>query len=63
MPSLEDLVARFDDRGDYVELRERAIELHKIFSEKKDQLDLQTIDSSSQTLEETVEEIYKQLEM
>ncbi len=61
LPSLETVLARFDDRGDYVELRERATELHKIFSEKQDQLNLQTIDSSDQTLEETVEQIYQKI--
>ncbi len=61
LPSQEALLARFDDRGDYVELRERATELHKIFSEKRDQLNLQTIDSSDQSLEETVEQIYKEV--
>ncbi len=59
LPSPEALLARFDDRGDYLELRERTTELHKIFSEKRDQLNLQTLDSSDQTLEETVDEIYK----
>lgn len=57
--SLMAFLARFDDRGDYLELRERTTELHKIFSEKRDQLNLQTLDSSDQTLEETVDEIYK----
>jgi 2-phosphoglycerate kinase len=61
LPSSEALLARFDHRGDYVELRERAVELHKIFSEKRDQLNLQTIDSSGQSLEETVEQIYKEI--
>jgi guanylate kinase len=59
MPSLEALLRRFDDRGDDKELRERTIELHKNFSEKKDKLNLQIINSSDHTLEETVDEIYK----
>ncbi len=61
LPSPEALLARFDDRGSYEELRERTTELHKIFSEKRDQLNLQTLDSSDQTLEETVDEIYKSI--
>lgn len=44
-----------------MELRERAVELHKQFSEKKDSLNCQVIDSSTQTLEETVEQIYKKI--
>lgn len=59
MPSLESLLRRFDDRGNDKELRERTIELHKRFSEKKDKLNWQIIDSSEQTLEETTEQIYK----
>jgi len=59
MPSLEALLKRFDDRGDNKELRERTMELHKRFSDKKDELNWQIINSSNQTLEETVNEIYK----
>lgn len=59
MPSLESLLKRFDNRGDDKELRERTIELHKNFSEKKDRLNWHIINSSDQTLEETVDEIYK----
>ena len=59
MPSLESLLKRFDDRGDDKELRERTIELHKSFSEKQDKLNCHIINSSDQTLEETVDEIYK----
>ncbi len=61
MPSLEALLRRFDDRGDNKELRQRTVELHKIFSEKKDELNCQIINSSNQTLEETVDEIYKSI--
>ncbi len=61
LPSLEYLLQRFDDRGDNKELRERTIELYKKFSEKKDALDWEVIDSSNQTLEETVEEIISHL--
>ncbi len=61
MPSLESLLNRFDDRGDDKDLRERTVELHKRFSEKKDNLSWQVVDSSTQTLEETVEQIYKSI--
>lgn len=61
MPSVGALLKRFDNRGDDKELRERTVELHKKFSEKKDKLNLYTIDSSDQTLEETVDEIYKSI--
>ena len=61
LPSPEALLERFDDRGNYLELRQRTTELHKIFSEKQDQLNLQTLDSSDQTLNETVDEIYKSI--
>jgi len=59
MPSLEALLKRFDERGDNKELRERTIELHRQFIDKKDTLNCQIIDSSNYTLEETVDEIYK----
>jgi guanylate kinase len=59
MPSLEALLRRFDDRGNDEELRERTIELHKRFSEKQDKLNWRVINSSDQTLEETVDEIYR----
>ncbi len=61
MPSLEALLARFDNRGDDKDLRVRTIELHKNFSEKKNELNCQIINSSDQTLEETVDEIYKSI--
>ena len=61
MPSLEVLLARFDNREDNKELRERTTELHKKFSERRDQLNWQVIDSSDQSLDETVEQIYKEL--
>jgi guanylate kinase len=59
MPSLEALLRRFDERGNNKELRERTIELHSKFLEKKNELNCQIINSSDQTLEETVDEIYK----
>jgi len=59
LPSLESLLKRFDERGDNEELRQRTIELHKRFFEKKDKLNWQIIDSTDQTLDETVEEIYQ----
>lgn len=61
MPSLEALLKRFDDRGVNEELRKRTVDLHKQFSEKKDELNCQIINSSNQTLEETVDEIYKEI--
>ncbi len=61
MPSVESLLNRFDGRGNDADLRERTIEMHKRFSEKKDTLNWQVIDSSAQALEETVEEIYKKI--
>lgn len=61
MPSVEVLLKRFDNRGDNKELRERTIELHKRFSDKQDQLNWQAINSSDQTLEETVEQIYQEI--
>jgi len=61
LPSLEALLVRFDSRGNNEELRERTTELHKRFSEKRDQLNWQVINSSDQSLEETVEQIYKEV--
>lgn len=61
LPSQEALLVRFDNRGNNAELRERTTELHKRFSEKRDQLNWQTLDSSDQALEETVDEIYKSI--
>jgi len=61
MPSVDALLKRFDDRGDNKDLRERTIELHKRFSEKQDKLNWQVINSSDQTLEETVEQIYNSI--
>ena len=59
LPSVESLLKRFDDRGDNKELHQRTIELYDRFSEKKDKLNWQIIDSSNHTLEETVDQIYK----
>ena len=61
VPSLEALLRRFDERGNNEELRKRTIELHGKFLEKKDELNCQIINSSDQTLEETVDEIYKSI--
>jgi guanylate kinase len=61
MPSVDALLKRFDEREDDAELRARTIELHKSFSEKKDELNCCVIDSSDQTLEETVDEIYSSI--
>jgi hypothetical protein len=43
------------------ELRKRTIDLHEKFSKTKDELNWIVIDSSNQTLDETVGEVYKQL--
>lgn len=59
LPSVDSLLKRFDDRGVNEELRQRTVDLHKQFSEKKDQLNCRVINSSDQTLGETVDEIYK----
>jgi len=61
LPSLESLLKRFDKRGSNEELRTRTHDLHKSFLEKSDKLNWKIIDSSNLTLEETVEEIYKQI--
>lgn len=61
LPSLDVLLARFDNRETNESLRARTIELHKKFSERRDQLNWQVIDSSDQSLEETVEQICKEL--
>lgn len=61
LPSLETLLSRFDERGCDEELRKRTHDLHKSFSEKKDKLNWKIINSSNQTLEETVEQIYKEI--
>ena len=61
LPSLESLLKRFDERGNNEELRKRTQDMHKSFLEKKDKLNCKIIDSSDLTLEETVEEIYKQI--
>jgi hypothetical protein len=54
-------LVRFDNRGNDEKLQERTIELHKRFSEKRDQFNWQVINSSDQSLEETVEQIYKEV--
>ena len=61
LPSVDSLLKRFDNRGDNKELRERTIELHKRFLDKKNTLNWQVVDSSNQSLKETVEEIYTSL--
>ena len=61
LPSIESLLSRFDIRGKDDDLRKRTIELHDKYLKIKDELDWLVIDSSNQTLDDTVEEIYKQL--
>jgi len=61
LPSVDSLLKRFDARDNNEELRQRTLELHNRFLEKKDKLNWQIIDSSNQSLEETVEQIYKEI--
>jgi guanylate kinase len=61
LPTHEALLKRFDERGKNDELRRRTQELHEKFKSRKDELDWVVIDSSNQTVEETAEEIYKQI--
>lgn len=61
LPTLEILLKRFDQRGVNDGLRKRTPELHEKYMLRKDELGWQVIDSSNLTLEETVEEIYKQI--
>ena len=61
LPSVDSLLKRFDDRGVNEELRQRTVDLHKQFSEKKNKLNWKIIDSSNLTLEETVNQIYKDI--
>jgi len=61
LPSLDALLARFDNRGPNEELRERTKELHEKFSTRKNESFWHVINSSNQTLEETAEQIFKEL--
>jgi len=58
LPTLESLLGRFDRRGTDDKLRKRTIELHEKFSQCKDELNWQVIDSSNQTLDVTVSQIF-----
>jgi len=61
LPNLEALLKRFDERGVDDELRKRTPELHEKFTRRKDEFNWQVIDSSNQTLEETVNQIFNEL--
>ncbi len=61
LPTLEALLDRFDKRGIDDELRKRTHELHELFMNKRDKLPWQVINSSDQTLEETTDQIYREL--
>lgn len=61
LPTLESLLNRFDQRENDEELRKRTQELYKEFNKQKDVLNWQIIDSSNQTLEETTNQIFIEL--
>lgn len=61
LPSKEALLKRFDECGNDTELRKRTKELHDIFLSVKDELDWEVIDSSNQSLDETVNEIVSKI--
>ncbi len=62
LPSLDVTLERFHGRGGASEkLEKRNLFLHEKFSLRKDELDWCVIDSSNQTAEETVDEIFNQL--
>lgn len=61
LPTKETLLKRFDERGENRDLRNRTEELHDTFSSRKDELSWQVIDSSNQTLEETVSSVVSKI--
>jgi cytidylate kinase len=61
LPTKEALLRRFDGRGEGSGLRKRTEELHDKFSSRKDELPWQVIDSSDQTLEETVSSVVSKI--
>ena len=61
LPSVDTLLSRFDNRGDDAHLRKRTEDLHEKFTKRKDEFNWQVIDSSNQTLEETANQIFKEL--
>ncbi|HEY4482597.1 MAG TPA: hypothetical protein VI953_00275 [Candidatus Paceibacterota bacterium] len=61
LPSLEVVLKRFDEREVDPPLRERIYELHEKYTKLKGQLNWQVIDSTNQTLHQTVEQIYSEM--
>ena len=61
LPSKEVLLDRFDKRGIDDALRTRTYELHNKFVLRKDELKWTVIDSSNQTMEETADFIFNEL--
>jgi guanylate kinase len=61
LPSVDALLNRFDNRGDNTDLRKRTEELYQKFTSRKDELDWVVIDSSNQTVEETADFIFNEL--
>lgn len=62
LPSVEAMLERFHGRGGATEaLEKRTRHLHDEFTLRKNEVNWKVIDSSNLTLEETVEEIYKQV--
>lgn len=62
LPSVEAMLERFHGRGGATEaLEKRTRHLHDQFTLRKNEANWKVIDSSNLTLEETVEEIYKQV--
>ncbi len=61
LPSVDTLLGHFDKRGTDDALRVRTQELHDKFISTKNELDWVVIDSSSQTVEETVNQIFIEL--
>jgi len=61
LPKLEILLKRFDQRGVNDGLRKRTPELHEKFTSLKDKPGWVVIDSSNQTVEETTDFIFNEL--
>jgi len=61
LPAKEALLKRFDERGENPDLRKRTEELHDKFFSRKDELSWHIIDSSNQTIEETVSSVVSKI--
>ena len=61
LPNMEALLDRFDKRENNDALRKRTQELHDKFVSIKDEFDWVVIDSSSQAVEETMNQIFEEL--